>query len=383
MKRVRAIMAPAALFAWLAAGAGPAAAGAGGRCASLQRSDSRILFCEDFEDPAYNRAGPLSKGHAWYERFGAASPNQNCEGAAPPCGVDVVASGQCNAPGESGASCVFDGAQSLGFPYRAGSAGGNLGELRFSASARTTFGVTLALRMSSTLAFQTSAKFDRLFGPQRAVDGTMHELLGTNNNEGYVGKRPEGALNAFLGAPRNTPFQALWDQDRCATATAKLRKPCSDQSRAVVNVGQWGENDVHMVAQPSVDGSLYSYPGRAPGGGAARGQWLCFQFHVRGWGSADARLRWWINGRPVMDVEHVDMSRVRGADKGGLYGLRFENFVNGSGYSGSAYRYEDNLVITSADEPVACAAIGFEGMGGGPPRAEPPGPPVLLPTVLE
>src|SRR5262249_50624050 len=123
------------------------------RCQTLTASDPNILFCEDFENPAFNQAGPITPSTAWYQRFGGATGfngQPGCEGPTGTCIVDVVAAGQCNAPGESGSSCIFDGSQSLGFPYRAEvMGGGNLGEFNFGGSQTyKTFGVTLALRMS-------------------------------------------------------------------------------------------------------------------------------------------------------------------------------------------------------------------------------------------
>src|SRR5262245_49367537 len=206
-----------ALLAILVLGFGAGRASAG-RCDTLQKADPAILFCEDFENPGYNRPGPLRQGHAWYDRFGGTTPGMECEGPAKPCAVDVVAAGQCNAPGESGGSCVFDGAQSLGFPYRSGSDGGNLGEFTFSRTPRRTFGVTMAMRMSPTLEFRSPAKFDRLWGPQRNVDGTVHELLGVSTDEGYVGKSAQGTVGGFFSVPRNTPFQVVWDQETCSSA---------------------------------------------------------------------------------------------------------------------------------------------------------------------
>src|SRR5262245_39723430 len=122
---------------FVCAAAGTAAAGS--RCDALRKADANILFCDDFENPGYNKPGTLQAGHAWYDRFGGASTGKSCEGPAAPCIVDVVAAGQCNAAGESGASCIFDGAQSLGFPYHNGSDGGNVGEFRFSSTERRTF----------------------------------------------------------------------------------------------------------------------------------------------------------------------------------------------------------------------------------------------------
>src|SRR6202008_3950086 len=114
---------------------------------------------------------------------------------------------------------------------------------------------------------------------------------------------------------------------------------------------------------------------------SARGQWLCIQFHVSNWGTTDAHLRWWVNGKSVIDVDHVDMSRTRGVDKRGLLGMRFEQYTNAA-YTGDAYRYEDNVVVTAANQPVSCSAIGFSNINDGPQVVERPGPPTLLAPVL-
>src|SRR5687768_3206649 len=95
-----ALAAPLAVLSLLlAVSAGPA--GAAARCDAI-RKDPNVLVCEDFENPALNRPGALRSGHAWFDRFGPTTPGLECEGPNAPCGVDVVAAGQCNAAGESG-----------------------------------------------------------------------------------------------------------------------------------------------------------------------------------------------------------------------------------------------------------------------------------------
>jgi hypothetical protein len=120
-------------------------------------------------------------------------------------------------------------------------------------------------------------------------------------------------------------------------------------------------------------------------------QWGCFQMHWDGWGTANTRFRYWFNGNLIMDGRLNSALMYQGSDQAGVGSFVWNNYYNGAGspgngYVGStvAYRYEDNVIVTDAAEPIACGAVGF-GAGSAPPppppppTQAPPAPPVLLP----
>lgn len=282
--------------------------------------DPALLLCEDFEDPAYDDGGL-----GWSNVNGP--PNDNClingpdwntngsiEGTCPTCCVNVVKEGACEATDEN--DCVWQGTQTLGHRLQPGKTGGIVGGRSFTRS--RTFGITYAMRYSPGYVDPTVAQKTDELG-----DG-LHCFLG---------------CSTFNSTGRNVPFQAVFFTSGAANTGTLL-------------AGEQGPNDGFFNFSPSPA----DYEWRTTHG---PGQWVCHQIHFDGWGLAGATIRYWIDGKLVVHIADFDMSNVA-YDPDGIGSIAWNHYYN-DGYTGTgvAYRYEDNVHITAAPEPISCEAIGL------------------------
>jgi hypothetical protein len=343
-------------------------------CDIIDTIDPNVKYCEDFENLGYNVAGPLVAGHTWYDKYGGTNSDddydpQPCEGTEDACLVDIVTNDACGVPGES--NCVIDGNQALGMRHvvEPGPAcgtpcfGGRPGSVRFPGSYKT-FGWTFAWKYSENFLEGSSQSAGR---KQTVLTGSSHtqgrHMWGdgswNNWNTCYTNAgRVTGATNTFpssLGRLGRTPFGGA---GRDNDAEFPQSPPPN------VNRGIFCEADaVHLRWLPQ-DGD-YQYDGDTPLSGLdvrpQHGDWVCLQTHMSNIGSSNSHLRIWVDGTLLVDVSNLDTTEFRGNSKNGIQGMRWESYFN-KGYDGSstAYRYEDNHVITTSSEPVPCEAIGFD-----------------------
>lgn len=294
-------------------------------------SDPDIAFCEDFEDPGYN-AYPDHAGyfdnHPFALRYNAVNYD---EGVCDDCAYNIVETddGQCEVPGER--DCVLDGNQALGHRFRPGNTGGIIAEHGFSVN--RTFGVTYAFKFSDNFVDPTTALKSNEFGSHNAscILGCSTWNAGERNlpfNWAFVGTFPDAEV--LVGTQEQLGIGR-------AFGVAKTEYEWRGTMRA-------GDDPDKVVAAP--------------------GQWVCQQTHFRNWGTADTEVRSWINGKLVQHIRHLDMTGMLGPDGKPSPdiddpGQVFFNHYYNDGYGGAdiAYRYEDNFVITRADEPVSCDAI--------------------------
>jgi hypothetical protein len=255
--------------------------------------------------------------------------------------VNVVKEGQCEVSTQ--ADCVFQGGQSLGHRYLPGrdSAGG--GGKSFAAGSN--FGVTMAVKFSKN--YQRSADNGN-FNPRKTNE------FGSSNNC-ILGC----SSSSYSAAPGQTatPFHGqLWWNGVRPTWTE------------VVGHGNFGAAfgwypDVPAKWDFDRDHGLDS--------------WHCWRVSIDGVKQANARIRHWIDDRLLVDLQNVDLRNMKDTAIDSIFWNHYYNTADNSGrYEGStaAYRYEDNLVVTTAGEPVTCQAIGFSTGSGAPPPPPAPGP---------
>lgn len=332
-----------------------------------------VVYCEDFENPGFDQAGALDSSHAWRQKYGP-TVDGNCEGESSSCAFNIVTPGRCQATGED--DCVHDGNQTLGIKYRPGEDGGGIGATTFNNTPIKTIGVTVAMRYSPTFYepdFTTASP-----GCGENHTGVKTDFLRNTADDGSNKSLPFGGTETAYNScsvpsctpalpcgdivPSSHPFGAIYKMDSCDNpATCDTQLP-------TVTEGWACNQGFHKNFYPNPD--LYNY-GVTPGIG--NGQWMCVQFQWQDYGSTHSSVRYWVNGQKIIDASNVDSSRARGSTRNGWNEFVYDGFYNGC-YNGPnlAYRYEDNVVITSASEPVPCSEIGFDFSGGG--GSSEPGP---------
>jgi hypothetical protein len=116
--------------------------------------------------------------------------------------------------------------------------------------------------------------------------------------------------------------------------------------------------------------------------------WHCWRFSMNGVKSAGGRIRAWMDSKPLVDLQAVDLRGMQDSQIDSIYWNHYYNTADGTGrYEGPtpAYRYEDNVVISTASDPVTCESIGFnfgassQPPPGGTPVLGAPGQPRLIP----
>lgn len=348
-------------------------------CDTIAASHPDVIFCDDFENPDYDVAGPLVQGHAWRTAWGVVAQD-NCEGEAAGCPFNVVTPGNCQATGET--DCVHDGNQSLGFKYVVGEEGGGVGLVKFSPTPLKTLGITYAVRYSPTFHEpdftpasegcaepHTGVKTNFLYysgdaGSNRSLPFGGSETVFNSCDPTLAACTPSSPCGSLI--PNSHPFGASYKMENCTDPTT-----CDDHAPSL-SVGWHCNAGFHMNFYP--DPTAYDYDSFA---GQGNGTWMCVQVHWRNYGELDSQLRHWVNGVKVIDAAYVDTTRARGNQNEGFDTLRLDSFYNGC-YNGPdlAYRYEDDIVITTGEEPVPCSDIGF-------PEYAPPPPGPLEIDVFE
>jgi len=317
-------------------------------CDGIGQQDPGVVFCEDFESKQLNQDG---SGSGWTDAYGA--PVDGCwqkglasgqwvktvEGTCPTCCVNVVTETTCEVPGQS--DCVFQGAQSLGHRYHPGQTQGIVGNRSFQSG--TNFGVTMAVKFSKNWVNGNFPKKTDMFGHDHCVLGC--------SSASYVSSSQGNPFHgSIFWTPGATP--PTW--------------------RSVIGSGNF--NGPAFGWYPSVP-SAYDFD-RDHGLDA----WHCWRLHIANVGRTNAKVRHWIDDKLLVQVEDVDLRNMLDAAKGFDH-IELNNYSN-EGYPGSsvAYRYEDNIVVTTSSEPVSCQAIGFNLGGSTPPtQLGVPGQPKLIP----
>lgn len=353
--------------------------------------DANVVFCEDFENLAYYEDVPGAwykasggyRGHAAAWRIPYSSPFTECAGWAHGDPADPTLGITCNAPGSTcgtaewhptdlwqsndracidvmrngdfsievpsidpplrpnGASGVFDGQQSFAYRNAPGRTGGGLGEAQFG-STLTDIGITMAVGYSSNFE-DLSANLFR--------DGAPWKHEQWRNTFGNIDSF--FMINVGVGPTTVNPFRPViiyapgGTQSQCETSI----------SQADIILGHLGCNSVSM--QFGADESVYTQSTDWPWG-----TWGCVQLYVKGMDTSNMKYKTWFNERLITHIENLDPQML--GVKNGLTGMFWNHYANRNyppnGFplsTETAYRYSDNVVVTSA-EPVSCTALGFE-----------------------
>jgi len=337
-------------------------------CDVLPQTRPDVVYCEDFEDPGFDVPGPLTAQSAWLQKYGTTVMG-NCEGEGDTCPFNIVTEGNCQATNET--DCVHDGLQTLGHKFIPGEDGGGIGVKQFLGLPTKTIGITYAVRYSPT--YYISDSTPALPGCEEAHTGVKTNFIynvadaGANRSLAFGGS--ENVFNSCNAVactpsdpcgtiiPTSHPFGAFYLMENC------LDPETCDSHRPTVEKGWHCNSAFHKNFYP--DDTLYHY-GVTPGHG--NGQWMCMQVHWSNYGEPESHVRYWMNGERIVDAAYVDTTRARGNQGDGFNILLLTNFYNGC-YNGPdlAYRYEDDIVFVTGDEPVPCSAIGFVGMDPPPP----------------
>jgi hypothetical protein len=111
-------------------------------------------------------------------------------------------------------------------------------------------------------------------------------------------------------------------------------------------------------------------------------KWRCWRLSINGLGQQGGRIRHWIDEKLAVDAQNLDL-RTSSAQVDGIF---WNFYYNAPGdrngiYQGpsTAYRYEDNVVVTKGTDPVSCEAIGFNFGATGQQPLGTPGQPKLIP----
>ncbi len=373
---LRAALPIAALLALVASGAAakdtPCTDGVDCLCDRLANPadplyDPNVVFCEDFEDPRLNNGDQLVPGvdgpaDGWADKYGP--PSNGCLDASQPAGqglrdegaegthpwscFNIVQEGAC----EVGSDCVFDGTSSLGHRMRPGATQGIFGRASLTRPA-TNFGLTMVWKLSDNYV-TPKERADRVAQKSNEFGAYDHCILGCSvNNAGNPDYPFAATLKPFSRNPGGRALMGNLEWDGSAGLRFGPTQSDYDFER------DWG-----------------------------KGRWACVQMQWTGWGTSNASAKYWINGRPVLELAGIDMTALAGnRDAGGLRGFAFNNYYN-NGYPGPsiAYRLEDNIVIRDGP-PASCATIGFDSAnatidaplepsdeGNSPPPAEEPPP---------
>jgi len=337
------------------------------RCDRLQTPgdpiyDSTIVFCADFDDvDIANR----SHGETDWP-YGQAVPSCDFdEGLGPPYSIpsfgqgvddcaDIVddttptfSAGGCGVTGET--NCQFDGNHSLGARSVLNHTGGFFGDGNSFPITRN-FGVTMMMKWSSNYLVPDNVSLGN--GPAHKPDEFglgNHALFGASVGNATVYHPFKSSIANGTGEPTtpcNTVISNTIGTAECETGTGF--------TRFYPDIGDYEWGVTHGL-----------------------GEWICYQVQYINWGLSDATVKQWANGVQLIEA-HVDMSAMwLGKDQSGMAVFSFGNYYNGpdinldflpDGYPGAtpAYRYEDNIVISTGAAPVPCADIGFGAVAATP-----------------
>ncbi len=316
-------------------------------CDTARQNDPGVVFCEDFESALLNQDGG---GSGWTDAYGA--PVDGCwqtglpsgqwvksvEGTCPTCCVNVVTETACEVPGQS--DCVFQGRQSLGHRYRPGAPQGVVGTKAIQTGSN--FGVTMAVKFSRNYANGPHPRKTNMFGWNHCVMGC--------------------SSGTYVSGSTGNPFHGVmfWDESKAAPTWRAL-------------IGRGGFSGVAFGWYPDVPGA-YSFD-RDHG----LDSWHCWKLHIANPAKQGAKVRHWIDDKLLVHLEDVDLRGMK--DAANAFNMILLNNYSNEGYPGTstAYRYEDNIVVTTSTEPVTCEALGFQFGQTGPGALGTPGQPKLIP----
>ena len=335
-----------------------------------------VIFCEDFENPVLNngdqwRSGVDGPADGWADKYGPG--NDSCidksqpagaglrdegeEGTNPHSCINIVQEGAC----EVESDCVFEGTSALAFRYRQNVAAGIMGKATFAGGNHHDFGVTMAWKVTTNYL-------------------TPHDPGGN----GPGAKTDEfGVSDSCILGCSTSNAQA----GRTAFPFAGVTKPMGSSPNPTIirGRGEWGGDGYRFAPNPADYDQTRDWP---------KGTWACYQVKWTGWGTSNATMTYWMNGREILNMTNYNMSSMSN-NQNGVGSFSWNNYYNGadgtgSGYTGAtlAHRLEDNIVVTNGD-PVSCATIGFNGVseppppppagGGTPPPLGKPGQPIFTP----
>lgn len=332
-------------------------------CDTITASYPDVFFCEDFELPTLANTVDSQNGwHTLYTEGGIRGTDNNCliddsdpatfragflgDAEAEAAGQACMAhsyEGNCEVAGET--DCVENGSggtYSLGHRMQPGRTQGITGRAPWGTTAPR-FGVTMLMKYSSNMVLPDG-------NPTGAGPAFKHNEFGRGDHAimGFVGYANGGL------AIRNAPFAAgIWTE--FGTSTPSMTK---GQAETVFIDGA-GDYTYYSAVSPDYSSSS----------DFGLGNWGCFQYHVDSIGSSAATIRFWFNEALILQgtFDLDDLDGPFDADEAGFDRHAWNNYYNGpsiidvdgDGYPGStvAYRWEDNVVITSAAEPVPCGAI--------------------------
>jgi hypothetical protein len=333
-----------------------------------------VLYCEDFEDPSLNNGDAVvyndsyvsqfgadaRYGDGWAKKYGPQSDNcmtknlpagynirpRGAEGTHPWSCINIVQENGC----EVGNDCVFEGSSALAFRMIKGQANGIVGRASISQNDIRNFGVTIAMKVTSNY---VSPKDPGNNGPAHKTDE-----WGYNDN-------------CIMGCSTSNAGNPPWP------FAAALKTFTSNPGGQVLRgVGEWDGSSGYRFGPTAADYNFDTMWGK--------GNWGCLQMKWTGWGSASAEATYWFNGKEIIHIKNLDMRTLKD-NANGLSEFAFNAYYNGadglgSGYTGAstAYRLEDNIVVTSG-EPMSCNAIGLGTSVQAAPALGAPGQPQLLP----
>lgn len=322
-------------------------------CDTISSTYPSVVFCEDWEKAAYDTpdTGAADEDATYASDWaGQVSgcflsdgiPNNGIEGTCATCCVNIVTEGACEVSSQT--DCVFQGTRTFGHRFNPGQNQGNVGSRNFPGGVlHTNMGITMAVKYSRNYVLAEAPKKTDEFS--NAAEQASHCVLGCGSG-------------TILPYATGTPYHgSVFTTSTITGATAA--------------VGQINTNSTAFRWAPSVWNFNTDW---------GQDVWGCRQFEIDGINTQGGRIRDWFNGTLKVDVQNVDLTKMSYAADG-IVRINLDNYSNDDatgnvGYPGStvAYRYEDNIVVTSGT-PVPCSAIGFGSI------APPTDPAISLSTV--
>ena len=306
---------------------------------NYRKFKERVVFCEDFEDPALNTNDTsYNPNTGWLQKYNGIVNGcweSGVEGTCSTCCINIVQEGACEVTGES--DCVFDGGNSLGHRLQPGKTGGIVGTANWNTvDGVRDFSITYAIKYSSNFVDPTTAMKTNEFGERDSC------ILGCSTSQCNFG--------------RIIPFQVggirFKDNITSPVGTHIVGSECI-----------YGGNGYKLI----VSGYSWGNP-KGVNDDFGPGEWGCFTVQFIGYGTGDASWKIWFKNKLIAHVENVDMTYAPwdinnnklSPDHFGLKSHKWNHYYN-DGFTGStvAYRYEDNFIIVTGKDPFPCSGMGF------------------------
>ncbi len=354
--------------------------------------DSSLLFCEDYEDPAYHddvagawyasppqQAGFRGGASRWmqvYRATGAGNWSQSQPSgtvlrgstcAYGTCGPaewrsddlwqgNSVAAMDVQQVGEHDDEIAglalnqgHDGNRWMAWRVAAGNTAGLVGELRFSSTSE--IGFTALVAYSSNLATAVAASD---WSGDFVRQPWKHEEWGSNLQTLFMG-------NVGAGGAPFSPSIFHKSQTACDQLV----------STATVTVGRIDCSDVTLRIGSNFDRSA-QWP---------LGTWACVRGHIKGMNSSNGSMEIWFNDQKIFSMTGANFAGA--LKENSLSNVSPNHYFNGNAGRSfdtpsvqTFYRYSDNVHIR-AGAPAACAALGSP-----PPSPPPTTPPLAAPILL-